>query len=133
MGVTSLGPIPEEITQFLDSNIESIDQLEILRILGEDAGKEWSVADLAQVVQAKPQAVATHLAALHSRGLVTRVGREAEPSWRHGAATQELGARVDRLLRLYSERPVTLIKLVYAQGGNPLRAFADAFRIRKEG
>jgi hypothetical protein len=39
---------------------------------------------------------------------------------------------VDRLLQLYRERPVTMIKMVYERAKDPLRKFADAFRLRKE-
>jgi hypothetical protein len=36
------------------------------------------------------------------------------------------------VLQLYRERPVSMIKLVYARARDPLRNFADAFRLRKE-
>ena len=50
---------------------------------------------------------------------------------RHGPVPA-LADLVVRLLQLYKERPVTLIKMVYARAKDPLRTFADAFRLRKE-
>lgn len=44
----SLDPFPEEIKKFIDANIESIEQLEILRVLGECPQREWSFAELAK-------------------------------------------------------------------------------------
>jgi hypothetical protein len=126
-------PLPEPIARFLDEQVESIDQLEILRILGEDREREWDVVALAGEVQAKPQAVHDHLTAMSARGLLVLATREAGLFCRHGASTPELEAMVGRLLQLYKERPVTMIKLVYDRARDPLRAFADAFRIRKEG
>ncbi len=127
-----MGPIPEEMQRFLARNIESIDQLEVLRILGKAPEREWSSTDLAREVQAQPAALAGHLAALHGRGLLTAVTRDGILFARHGPHTPELAGLVSRLLQLYEERPVTLIKMVYAQASDHLQAFAEAFRFRKE-
>lgn len=128
-----MDPIPDEIRQFLEGNIESVDQLEILRILGEDPGREWATADLAREAQCRPDDAAAHLAALHGRGLVSRVERGGNVVGRYGPATPDLERRLGLLLAMYRERPVTLIKLVAARANAALRAFADAFRLRKEG
>jgi hypothetical protein len=127
-----LEPLPDDIRRFLDGNIETIDQLEVLRVLGEKPDREWTPAQLAAGVQADPQAVAAHVAALHGRGLLTAEQRGPDLVSRHGARTPELQTLVGRLLQLYRERPVTMIKLVYERAKDPLRRFADAFRLRKE-
>ena len=124
-------PLPEDVTRFLYDHVESIDQLEILRVLGEDREKEWDSVALAAAVQAEPQAVRAHLTALHARGLLTIAARRGL-SCRYGVRTPELESMVGRLLQMYRERPVTMIKMVYERAKDPLRAFADAFRIRKE-
>jgi predicted ArsR family transcriptional regulator len=116
----------------MDDHIETIDQLEILRVLGEDREKEWDSAALAGEVQAEPQAVRAHLAAMHARGLLMTTTRGAGLSCRFGVSTPELEDLVSRVLQTYKERPVTMIKMVYERAKDPLRAFADAFRIRKE-
>jgi hypothetical protein len=110
-------PIPEEIARFLATNIDSFAQLEVLRVLGDDPSKEWAAAELSREVQARPAALASHLAVLQSRGLLTTVTRGADLFCRHGPDTPERERLVSRLLGLYRERPVTLIKMVYAQAG----------------
>jgi hypothetical protein len=122
----------EDLIRFLYNNIGSIDQLEILRILGEDRDREWDAVALAGAVQADPQTVRAHLAAMHTRGLLTATAQREGPSYLHGASTPELEAMVCRLLKIYKERPVTMIRKVYEQARDPHRSFADAFRIRKE-
>lgn len=123
---------PEDVTRFLYNSVESIDQLEILRVLGEDREREWDVVALAGAVQSDPQAVRAHLAAMHARGLLEMSARGGGLSCRYGAGTPELEDMIRRLLQLYKERPVTMIKMVYEQARDRLRAFADSFRIRKE-
>jgi hypothetical protein len=125
-------PLPEDVRRFLDENIESLEQLEILRVLAEEPGREWSAGELAAEIQAEPSAAASHMAALAARGLVATSARRGEAVARHGSRSPDLGDRLARVLAAYRERPVTMIKLVYAKANERLRAFSDAFRLRKE-
>lgn len=125
-------PFPEELTRFMNDQVESIDQLEILRVLGEDPQKEWDSIALAAEVQSEPQAVRGHLAAMQARGLLQTMATGGALSCRFGVANPELERVVGLLLRMYRERPVTMIKMVYRRTKDPLRDFSDAFRIRKE-
>lgn len=125
-------PIPEEVKRFLEANIDSVDQLEILRVLGEDREREWAAADLARAVQTQPQAIGPHLAALKGRKLLTTQTRGTDLLCRYGPGTPELEALTDRLLQVYRERPVTMINIVYARAREVLKTFADAFRFKKE-
>ena len=125
-------PLPEDVLKFLDAAIQSIDQLEILRLLGEDPSQVWTVRELAPKVQTDAEAVAQHLIVLHSRGLVTGDVREGSPVWRHGAHPPEVAGQLDRLLGYYRERPVSMIKAVYNRPADVLRSFSDAFRFRSK-
>jgi len=127
-----MDPIPQDIARFMQANIESLEQLELLRVLGEDPNKEWEPAPLGREVQADPQTAASHLAALSSRGLLTVIMRGTEKFYRHGCGSPALDKTLSQLLQMYKERPVSMIRLVYAQATDRLRAFADAFRVRKE-
>lgn len=111
--------------------IESVDQLEILRILAADPRKTWSADSLGREAQVSPQAQSRHLAELEVRGLLA-VTRAPQPSYRHGPQTPELEAVLTRLLRLYHERPVSVIQAIYARTTNPLPYLADLFCLQKE-
>ena len=127
-----MNPLPDDILRFLYGNIESVDQLEVLRVLGDDRGRDWTAHALAAEVQGDPVVIAADVAALKARGLLAAEARGAEVVVRYGPgpATADL---VGRLLDLYKERPVTMIKMVYDRAKDPLRTLADAFRLRKEG
>lgn len=129
-----MDPLPDDVRRFLHSVIRSVDELELLRALSEQPEREWGAAELGSGIQTGPEAAAGLLAYLLARGLVTRTAGADRPSWKYGAATPELAAGLAGLLRLYRERPVTMIKAVYARpADDPLKSFADAFRLRKEG
>lgn len=123
---------PEDIKRFMDENIDTIEQLEILRLLGPRSTEEWSATTLSREVQIKPQAITAHLAALQARGLLVSIPRDQETLWKYSPRTPELEAGVRRLLQCYQERPVTMIRMVYARTDEVLKTFANAFRIRKE-
>ena len=126
-------PLPDDVRRFLDENIESLEQLEILRLLSEAPDRECTAAQLAAEIQAEPSAAAAHLSALAGRGLLILSGSGTDAVARHGTRAPELGERLGRVLAAYRERPVTMIKLVYARANERLKAFSDAFRLRKEG
>lgn len=127
-----MNPLPEEVKRFLEADIDSVDQLEILRVLGEDPHKEWLADDLAREAQTALQSIAAHLAVLQERGLLLLEMRGSALFCRYGPRSPELAERVARLLQVYRERPVTMIKLVYAAARDPLTTFADAFRLKKD-
>lgn len=128
-----MDPLPPEVKRFVEAHIDSVDQLEILRVLGEDPAREWRADELAREVQVQAPAIGSHLAALRARGLLVLSTRDADNFCRYGPATPELESMMARLLQVYRERPVTMINLVYARAREALRTFAEAFRIKKEG
>jgi DNA-binding MarR family transcriptional regulator len=126
--------IPADLLRFLESNIDSIEQLELLRLLGESPDREWVLPELAVRVQASPSLSAQHAATLERRGLIRSHTDGNGTRWKLGSLSAETETLVRRFLQLYNERPVTLIKLVYARAAqDPLKAFADAFRLRRDG
>jgi DNA-binding transcriptional ArsR family regulator len=129
--VTPIDPVPEELVRFIDANVESVEQLEILRNLGENPGKPWSADELAAASQTQPSRIGAHLTALESRGLLTTQTQDGRQVYRYGPRTVEAEKLLRQLLEFYKERPVTLIKIIYARADDRLKAFADAFRLRK--
>lgn len=121
---------PEDVRRFLDDYVESIDQLEILRLLWEKPDMDWSATVLSAEVQAELAAVITHLAALRARGLLVSADRGTGLVYRYGPRNSELEGRLQTTLQHYRERPVSMIKLVVARSKDPLRNFSDAFRVR---
>jgi DNA-binding MarR family transcriptional regulator len=129
--VTPAGGFPEKVLRFIETNVDSIEQLEILRLLGEQPERQWSAASMAAESQIVESAIAAQLAALENRGLLRTLTLEGNLHCVYAPKTPEIEAPLKELLQLYKERPVTLIKIVYARTAH-LKAFADAFRVRKE-
>jgi len=127
VGVKPVDPFPEEIQKFLDANIDSVEQLEILRIVAEVPDREWCATALVREVQARPQDIAAHMTALHARGLLTLVMLDKDVHCKKGARTPELAAQIACLLQQYGQRPVTMINMVHARRGEPSRVLQTHF------
>jgi hypothetical protein len=65
-----------------------------------------------------------HAEALRSAGLL-------DEALRYRPASAALGIHADVLAQAWEERPVTLIRLIYALRDSKIRSFADAFKLRK--
>ena len=68
---------------------------------------------------------AKHLGVLRAAGLL-------DEALRYAPASEELRRHVATLATAYDERPVTLVRLIYALRDDKIRSFADAFRLRKD-
>jgi hypothetical protein len=126
-----VGPIPSDVKEFLFANIDSVDQLEVLRLVVGDPQKEHSALSLAQELQIALQTVEAHVNALGARGLLT-ITNQQPLTCKHGPQSKELEDGLQELVKTYLERPVSLIKMVYERPKEQIKTFADAFRLKKE-
>lgn len=125
-------PIPEDVSRFLQAYIASVEQLEILRVLGEAPERELSDDDLRKLAQVSLEAIHPHLRTMNERGLLRSRTIESRMFGRYGPHSPELEEQVGRLLEFYRRHPVTMIRMVYKRSKAALDDFADAFRIRKK-
>lgn len=67
-----------------------------------------------------------HLELLEARGLLEREDRR----YRYRLES-ELAPQADNLAIAYSQKPVTLIRVIYAFRDSSIKSFADAFKLRR--
>jgi hypothetical protein len=121
--------IPSNVRRFLNDHVESVVQVEALLLLHARPDEAFGRADVAAALKVEPAWAEAQLSNLRDRGILSEV---AAGSYRWAPATPEIGAAVAGLARAYADRRVTVIGLIYAKPSEPLRSFADAFRIRKD-
>jgi len=121
-------PLPEDVRQFLHQNIESVEQLEVLLLLWRTPARGWTSDEVATAIYSHPSSVVRRLAMLLGQGLL----REREPGcFQYAPRTADLHAAVTHLDRIYRERSVAVITLIASKPIENVRAFSDAFRIRR--
>jgi len=121
--------LPDDVRQFLHQNIDSVEQLEVLLLLWRTPERGWTSDEVATAVYSHPSSVVRRLAMLLGQGLL----REREPGcYQYGPRTGELHQTVTRVEHIYRERRVAVITLIASKPIENVRAFSDAFRIRRK-
>ena len=122
----------DEFCRFLQSTLPSVDAAELLLLLARDPTRWWSVPEIVAALRPAPLTdadVTRVLETLQARAIVA-LGPDRRVQYRPG--NEELAGYVRTLGQAYSERPVTLIRVIYALRDSKIRSFADAFKLRKD-
>lgn len=122
--------IPEDVHRFILHCIDSVEQLEILLLLHGSPGTDRSPEGVARELYSNPDSVARRLASLAAKDLL--VAGHSPSTYRYQPKSPELAATVTRLADTYRERRVAVITLLASNPMDNVRAFSDAFRLRKK-
>ena len=120
----------DEFCRFVQGALPSVDAAEVLLHLYRQPAEAWQPRQIAEGlrgVRVSEADAAKHLQALAAGGLAA-----AQPGggYRYAPANTTLGGYVQTLSLAYEQRPVTLIRLIYALRDSKIRSFADAFKLR---
>lgn len=119
--------IPDEVRAFVAQHIDSVEQLEVLLALRENAHRAFSPEEIAGELRIDPRSAAQRLKDLQAAGLVVAEG----DACRYAPRTAELARRTDALAEMYRTHRVAIISLIFSRPTERIRSFADAFRIRR--
>jgi hypothetical protein len=119
----------EEVLGFLVDQIDTVPQLEALLLLWNSRPKPWSAAELAEWLFVRPEIARDTAEDLVRRGLAESAG-ELGYAFHSGTGVDEgLIAAVDQT---YRRQIVRVSNLIHSKGSPAVRAFARAFRLRKQ-
>jgi AraC-like DNA-binding protein len=120
--------LPQDVHQFLYQHVESVEQLEVLILLLEHPERGWSPDEVARRLYSHPASIARRLAMLLGQGLL----REIEPGcYQYAPRTDELHGTTLRVAAMYRERRVAVVTLIASKPIENVRAFSEAFRLRR--
>ena len=119
----------DEFCRFLQEIVPSVEAAELLLLLTRAPARAFSAAEaVAELGAGYAEAEAAHnLETLRACGLV---GVQADGRALYRPAAEGLAAHARTLEKVYRERPVTLIRVIYALRDSKIRSFADAFKLR---
>ena len=121
----------DEFCEFLQTCVPAVHTAELILLLRSRPQEWWDPAEVLQRMRASGLAEpegARYLELLQARGLLA-TGPDRRIQFR--AADARIAAQVERLAQAYSERPVTLFRVIYALRDTRVRSFAEAFRLRR--
>jgi hypothetical protein len=116
-----------EFCGFIHATIPSVSVAELLLLIFKQPERWWTLPELRSElppdVNLTETATITYLEALRSRGLVEF---DEERRVRYHAASDALDAQVRTLAQAYNERPVTLIRMIYALRDSRIQSLSDS-------
>lgn len=122
--------IPADVEQFIQTHIDSVEQLEVLLHLEKNNLRDLTAAAVASALYSNPQAISMRLRKLIAEGLVGSVDDE-EPLYHYRPESPAKDAMVKNLARIYEERRVAVITAILARQASGVQAFSDAFLFGK--
>jgi hypothetical protein len=117
------------IERFIRDEIDSVPHLEALLLLWRNAPERWTGARLREklyIPEGQGQSIAEDL---YRRGLVRR---DAGGSFYFDATDAELSRLVEAVGETYRRELIRISGIIHSKASPGIRAFADAFRFRKE-
>lgn len=120
--------IPDEVAAFIAKHVDSVVQLEGLLLLAADSGRDWSADEVARELRIETSWAEAQLDLLSGQALLERAGGR----FRYAPRDAGTHAAIAGLAKAYAERRVTVISLIFAKPADNLRAFSEAFRLRKD-
>lgn len=122
--------VPQEIERFIERHIRTLGHLEALLLLRREAPQAFTGEETGKLLYIDSDVAGTQMAELAAAGFLV-VDVEAK-TFCYGPTDPNVERLIDELARLYQERRVSIITLIYSKPVNNVQTFADAFRLRKE-
>lgn len=119
--------VSRELETFLRERLTSSEQIEIVLLLRQDTARSWTAPEVSTTLGTPAESTAMRLFLLASNGVIIFEG-SGTPRYRYTGAD---AAIVDELAEIWTERRDALSGIVDLGTRDPLRSFADAFKLKK--
>jgi len=122
--------LTSQVQRFLAEHISSVAQLDLLLLLRTNPQQYWSAADLVRELRVDTAWAESQLREMAARRVLA-ADPERPDCFRYAPADAELDAAIAATARGYLLNRVSVIEFIY-RPNQTLRAFAEAFRFRRE-
>lgn len=117
------------LQSFIARYIQSVEKLEIVLLFFREPMRTRTQAEIVQLIQSSPGAINQKLDQLTAEGFVTK---EPDGSYRFQPKSTTITNDVALLDEAYRHRRTKVIEAIFSRTTEELRAFSDAFKLRKE-
>lgn len=119
-----------ELRAFVYSCIDSVEQVQVLVLLGTD-DRPWTARLVAKEMSLADHAVRHHLESMAARGLIAVTVAGDAATWRYAPKTDTLQRLGDELVAAYQRAPMAVVRLVATNARPSIRSISNAFRFRE--
>jgi len=126
--------ISPEVRELIDRHLSSVGHLETLTFLFEHRDRSWSPAQIGEELRTNVRYAEIQLRELADSGLLERLETKDGVAYRYRFENSHTDKAVEKLIKLYHSRRVSIIEAIYDQDRilERVRSFADAFKIKQD-
>jgi predicted transcriptional regulator len=123
--------LSDGLRDFIKQYITSLEKLEILLLLYQEANRSWSVEEVFKVTQTNLVSVADRLKSLAASGLLIAEGNTASV-FRFQPMSAELAQRVSELQEAYAFSKYKVVEAIFSTPHGQAQKFADSFKLKRK-
>lgn len=123
--------ISHELRGFLKGRLSSADQIDIVVLLLGSPDRSWTALEVAEALHMVPESTAMRLFLLASSELIV-FEPSGVPRYRYAAADADTDRLMHELVEVYAQNRAEVLDAIgLPVGSDPIRSFADAFKLKK--
>lgn len=124
-----MADLPEDVERFIAEHVDNIEQLEILLLLRSQPARAFEPAEVTAELRLGPASAPQRLADLTARGFLA--ASADPPRYTFAPDHGDKERVISDLAHCYAERRVAVITQIFSPRSDPVRSFADAFKLRR--
>lgn len=125
--------IDNRTSSFLRDQVRTSEALEILLLLHEHPGLDFSPRKVHHYVQSTTEAtVCDRLEMLHMKGLITKAGAAHDPIYRLELGDPDRAQMMARISRLYSSQKVSVIQALFPPTRSAISNLGAVLRLKRD-
>jgi hypothetical protein len=118
------------LERLIRERLASTEQIDVVLLLRSDPARAWTAMEVSRELGTPQESTAMRLFLLASKGILLFEGAGV-PTYRYAGAGPDEEELFDELTRIRTERPEALIGIADGTAPDPLRSFADAFKMKR--
>lgn len=121
--------LPESVLKFLDTYIDSVEQLRVLLLLHMSPDRVWTTVEITSELRSAETSIAKRLDDLYARKVIWPIPNSKD-SHKFSPTNADVRKVVGELAVQNQIRPYRVVEAIYSRPNKALQAFADAFKLR---
>ena len=125
--------LSKEIKEFIDANIRSLEDLEILLLVHSDPKHDWDALEVSRKLSIDPILASNHLMALYLNGLIKHEGRGQLTHFRYNTHQHTNEKHLSELEELFSKHRSEVVEYIDTNRRHQIQASSETFGQKKAG
>lgn len=119
--------LPEDVRYFLQTSIDSIEQLQVLLLLQAQPDRIWTTSEITFELRSVDSSIQNRLDKLYKRNILARHG---DSEHKFLPTSTEMLNIIEKVVSENQLRPYQIIDAIYSSAEKSIQDFANAFKMR---